>query len=73
MITLQWANDRELAFKGQEYMDAQYQDALTDYERKKGRWDIVRIIFCIDDDDKADWITVHGFDFDDDNPFREHE
>ena len=64
MITVQWANHRELAFQGQEYMDAQYQDALTDYEKKKGRWDLVRIILA-DNENEADWIVLHDVQWED--------
>ena len=58
MITVQWCNNRELAYSGQEYMDAQYSDALLGYEEKKGRWDIVRVIFCVDENG-SDWVVIH--------------
>ena len=58
MITVQWCNHREIAFTGQAYMDARYSDALTDYRRKKGQWDIVRVIFCADENE-GDWIVIH--------------
>jgi hypothetical protein len=58
MIILQWCNHRELAFSGQEYVDGQYSDALLDYERKKGQWDIIRIRLH-NDENKDDWVIIH--------------
>ena len=59
MITVQWARVGEMVFSGQEYMDAQYEDAIADYAKKKKEWPHVRLILAHDEDDQ-DWIVLES-------------
>ena len=57
MITVQWTDGPNSIYQGQEYMDAQYSDALLDYQKKKNSWAESRIIME-HDDDPEDWIII---------------
>lgn len=57
MITVQWANHREMTYSGQDYMDAQWEDALASYAKKIKEWPNVRIVLG-NDEEEDDWIII---------------
>jgi hypothetical protein len=64
MITVQWAEQDELAFTGQEYHDDEYSAALREFERRKGDFDRVRIIL-VDGVSQGDWVVLHEIHWED--------
>lgn len=60
MITVQWCDRDEIAFRGLEFEDDQYGDALKDYHGRKGVWDLVRMILATENE--HDWIVLHSHD-----------